>query len=42
MFDVYSKMVSPEKKKLVIGAYSRLIAEQAKLDKLHRDRSKKY
>lgn len=42
MFDVYSKMVSPEKKKLVIGAYSRLIAEQSKIEKLHRDRSKKY
>lgn len=42
MFDVYSKMVSPEKKKLVIGAYNRLIAEQSKIEKLHRDRSKKY
>lgn len=38
LFDFYSKTVSPEKKQAVIGAYNRLITEQSKLDKLHRNR----
>ena len=40
MFEAYSEMVSPAKKKLVMGAYNQFLANQAKIDKLHRDRSK--
>lgn len=39
MFDVYNKMVSKEKKELVKDSYKRLLLEQAKLDKVHRNRN---
>ncbi|HGG8838840.1 TPA: 23S ribosomal RNA methyltransferase Erm [Enterobacter hormaechei subsp. xiangfangensis] len=43
LFEVYSKMVTaPDKRQLVIGAYNRLLAEQAKIEKLHRNRNNKY
>ena len=39
LFDCYNKLVCKEKKALVIGAYKQLIAEQSKVDKIHRNRT---
>lgn len=39
LFDCYNKLVCKEKKALVIGAYKRLLAEQSKIDKIHRNRT---
>ena len=41
IFEVYQKYVSSEKKLLLKGAYNRLINEQGKLDKMHRNRNRK-
>ena len=42
IYDVYKKIVSQGKKKKVKGAYKRLLKEQSRLDKIHRNRCKVY
>lgn len=39
LFNCYNQLVCKEKKAFVVGAYSRLLKEQAKLDKIHRNRN---
>jgi len=39
LFNVYNQMVSIEKKQLVKGAYNKLLNEQSKLQKMHRNRA---
>lgn len=40
LFEVYQKMVAKEKKSLVKDAYQRLLTEQSKIEKLHRNRKR--
>lgn len=39
LFDCYNRLVCKEKKVTVVGAYQRLLEEQTKIDKIHRNRN---
>ncbi|HDZ7284870.1 TPA: hypothetical protein RUM05_004669 [Escherichia coli] len=42
IFNTYKQFVSDDKKKFVIGSYAKLLLEQSKLNRMHRNRQQKY